>query len=99
MMGEYPNCDIHLFGGWPQNYLQSSLTPATCPNIVTTGSGGGDVFTEPLRTFFVTTRSSMKSPIFRRLDVELRDKREAMLKELGWDVTDEERQQCISNII
>jgi len=34
MMGEYPNCDIYLFGGSPQNYLQSSLTPATCPNIV-----------------------------------------------------------------
>ena len=56
---------------------------------------GGDVFTEPLRTFFVTTRSSMKSPIFRRLDAELREKREARLKELGWDVTDEERQQYV----
>ena len=50
---------------------------------------------ESLRTLFVTTRSSMKSPIFRRLDAELRDKREAMLKELGRDVTDEERQQYL----
>ena len=56
---------------------------------------GGDVFTEPLRTFFITTRSSTKSPIFRRLDADLRDKREAMLKELGWYVADEERQQYL----
>lgn len=34
MMSEHPNCDIYLFGGSPQNYLQSSLTPTTCPNIV-----------------------------------------------------------------
>ena len=69
----------------------------TVTSQVSSSSAGscGDVFTEPLRTFFVTTRSSMKSPIFRRLDAELREKREAMLKELGWDVTDEERQQYV----
>jgi putative hydrolase of HD superfamily len=48
---------------------------------------------EPLRTFFITTNSSLKSPIFRRLDDELRTKRQTMLKEKGWEVTKEERQQ------
>lgn len=56
-------------------------------------ASGGDVYTKPMRTFFITTNSSMKSPIFRRLDAELRTKREEMLKDLGWDVTSEERQK------
>ncbi len=46
----------------------------------------------PLRTFFITTNNKMKSPFFRRLDAELRQKREALLKERGWKVTQEERQ-------
>ena len=50
---------------------------------------------EPLRTFFITTNSTMKSPIFRRLDDELRTKRQRMLKEKGWDITEEERQQYL----
>jgi len=52
-----------------------------------------DVRTEPLRGFFVSTASSMKTPLFRRLDGELRERREMMLKEKGWDVTDAERQK------
>ena len=51
----------------------------------------GDVFSEPIRSFFITTSKKMKSPLFIRLDAELRTKREAMLKELGWDVSDEEK--------
>ncbi len=57
------------------------------------GRESGNVFTEPLRTFFITTSTSMKSPIFRRLDAELRTKREVMLKDLGWDVTSDEHQK------
>ena len=52
-----------------------------------------DVRREPLRGFFVSTSSSMKSPMFRRLDGELRKRREKMLHEKGWDVTDAEKQQ------
>lgn len=50
---------------------------------------------EPLRTFFITTNSAMKSPMFRRLDYDLRTKRQKMLKEREWDVTEEERQQYL----
>ena len=52
-----------------------------------------DVRREPRRGFFVSTSSSMKSPLFRRLDGELRERREKMLQEKGWAVTDAERQQ------
>uniref|UniRef100_A0A7S1B0C6 HD domain-containing protein n=1 Tax=Noctiluca scintillans TaxID=2966 RepID=A0A7S1B0C6_NOCSC len=51
------------------------------------------VFDEPLRRFFITTNAVIKSPLFRRLDVELRQRRETMLKERGWTVTAEERQK------
>jgi len=52
------------------------------------------VVDQPLRRFFKTTRSCMQTPMFRRLDQELRDRREVMLREEkgGWKVTDEERQ-------
>lgn len=46
----------------------------------------------PMRTFFRTTNSSMKTPLFRRLDKELRMKRELMLKDKDWEVTDSECQ-------
>lgn len=52
-----------------------------------------DVRREPLRGFFVSTSSSLKSPLFRRLDGELRERRESMLKGKGWDVTDAEKQK------
>ena len=51
-----------------------------------------DVCHAPMRTFFRTTNSSMKTPLFRRLDLELRMKRETMLKDKGWEVTDSEFQ-------
>jgi putative hydrolase of HD superfamily len=62
----------------------------------TKNDGNGDnsekiVSSEPMRTFFVTTSNIMKSPLFKRLDAELRTKREDMLKEKGWDVSDAER--------
>ena len=80
--------DVDVDGDDKVNTVKSQVSSSSA-------GSGEDVFTEPLRTFFVTTRSSTKSPIFRRLDAELRDKREAMMKELGWDVTDEERQQYL----
>lgn len=49
------------------------------------------VTNEPMRTFFITTSGKMKSPLFKRLDKELRTKRQAMLEERGWDVTDQEQ--------
>jgi len=52
-----------------------------------------DIRREPLRGFFVSTSSCMKSPLFRRLDGELRERRESMLKGKGWDVTDAEKQK------
>jgi putative hydrolases of HD superfamily len=52
-----------------------------------------DVLDEPLRSFFITTNAVIKSPLFRRLDHELRTKREEMLLERGWQVTEAERQQ------
>lgn len=57
-----------------------------------TESGPPDVTIEPLRRFFITTNNAMKTPLFRRLDKELRDRREAMLGEKGWAVTQMERQ-------
>ena len=51
------------------------------------------VFHEPLRTFFITTNATMKTPLFRRLDRELRTRRESMLSEKGWAVTEAEQQK------
>lgn len=51
------------------------------------------VVEQPLRRFFKTTNCVMKTPLFRRLDKELRDRREAMLVEKGgWGITPEEKQ-------
>jgi putative hydrolases of HD superfamily len=62
--------------------------------LATTNPGEhGGVTKEPLRRFFVSTNSVMKTPLFRRLDRELRERRESMLKEKGWKVSDDERQQ------
>jgi hypothetical protein len=49
------------------------------------------VVNEPLRRFFVSTAGVISSPLFRRLDCELREKREGMLREKGWAVTEGER--------
>eukprot|EP00545_Synedropsis_sp_CCMP1620_P005645 CAMPEP_0119016712 /NCGR_PEP_ID=MMETSP1176-20130426/14224_1 /TAXON_ID=265551 /ORGANISM="Synedropsis recta cf, Strain CCMP1620" /LENGTH=239 /DNA_ID=CAMNT_0006970235 /DNA_START=47 /DNA_END=766 /DNA_ORIENTATION=+ len=51
-----------------------------------------DVFNQPLRGFFSSTSSAIKTPLFMKMDHELRDRREAMLTEKGWDVTAEEKQ-------
>jgi len=50
------------------------------------------VCSEPMRSFFITTNATMKSPLFKRLDRELRGRREVMLSGRGWDVTPEEQQ-------
>ena len=41
----------------------------------------------------ISTNSAVKTPLFRRLDKELRARREAMLEERGWAVTSDERQR------
>lgn len=41
----------------------------------------------------ISTNSAVKTPLFRRLDKELRARREAMLEERGWKVTSDERQR------
>lgn len=46
---------------------------------------------EPLRTFYITTSKIMKSPMFQRLDAELRIEREEMLRQRGWEVLSEEK--------
>jgi len=46
---------------------------------------------KPLRSFYVTTSKTMKTPLFKRLDAELRSRREAMLSDKGWSITDAER--------
>lgn len=56
----------------------------------------GDMFTiptvcqEPLRQFFQKCQGQMKTPLFRKLDAELRERRKKMLAEKGWDLTDGE---------
>jgi putative hydrolases of HD superfamily len=52
-----------------------------------------DVFHQPLRGFFASTSASIKTPLFQKMDRELRERREIMLKERGWEVTQKERQQ------
>lgn len=49
------------------------------------------VITEPMRTFYITTSKKMRSPLFQRLDTELRKTREEMLRERGWEVLPEEQ--------
>lgn len=51
-----------------------------------------DVFSEPLRGFFISTNKAIKTPLFRRLDRELRQRRTTFLIEKGWPVADEEQQ-------
>ena len=47
---------------------------------------------EPLRGFFISANYAIRTPLFKRLDKELRERREVMLKERGWEVTQQERQ-------
>ena len=39
----------------------------------------------------------MKTPLFRRLDRELRERREVMLKERGWAATADEQQKDLQS--
>jgi putative hydrolase of HD superfamily len=52
----------------------------------------GGALQEPLRGFFTSTNASIKTPLFRRMDREVRGRRESLLKGRGWDVMDDERQ-------
>lgn len=75
----------------PLKDLPGSKTPLT--NSVGEEKDLPTVCDEPLRRFFISTNQAMVSPLFRRLDQELRARREALLQERGWAVTDSERQQ------
>jgi len=65
----------------------SKATAATAAAAATT-----TIMQQPLRTFFITTNKSIKSPLFRKLDYDLRIKRKALLVERGWEMTDAEHQ-------
>lgn len=52
----------------------------------------GGALEEPLRGFFASTNASIKTPLFRRMDREVRDRREILLNGRGWDVMEDERQ-------
>ena len=52
-------------------------------------SSGGNL-EEPLRDFFQSQQGKMKTPLFRKLDAELRVRRINLLVELGWDITEGE---------
>ncbi|KAL7560173.1 hypothetical protein ACA910_016602 [Epithemia clementina (nom. ined.)] len=78
--------------------LSGSIPATTMGAAVTNASSCGTThsdfcLTEPLRTFFQTTNSAIRTPLFRRLDRELRQKRQALLLERGWSVGDNEHQQ------
>lgn len=55
---------------------------------------GGGALEEPLRGFFASTNASIKTPLFRRMDREVRDRREILLNGRGWDVMEDERQRA-----
>eukprot|EP00389_Voromonas_pontica_P002053 GDKH01003062.1.p1 GENE.GDKH01003062.1~~GDKH01003062.1.p1 ORF type:complete len:248 (-),score=39.38 GDKH01003062.1:89-832(-) len=53
-------------------------------------AGAPSVHDEPMRRFYETTKGKMRSPLFKRLDAELRARRAAMLASKGWAVTERE---------
>ena len=60
-------------------------------NHQTSGPPPPAVCDEPLRDFFQRCQGQMKTPLFQKLDAELRERRRKMLVEKGWDITDGER--------
>ena len=46
---------------------------------------------EPLRQFFQNCQGQMKTPLYRKLDAELRERRRNMLLAKGWDITEAEK--------
>ena len=53
----------------------------------------GSVFHAPLRGFFSSTRTTIRTPLFQSMDLELRQRRKAMLEAKGWSVTPQEEQE------
>jgi HD domain len=74
--------------------LQDSRTSATAKDAAAASCPAPppprSIVDEPLRDFFHRQQGKMKSPIFQRLDKELRERRKAMLSGKGWGVTDGE---------
>ena len=82
--------DIDKFEMVVQAYEYEKMHLKNCDDADKTQT---DVTNEPLRDFFESTNDTFKTPFFRKLDKELREKRETMLKEKGWTVTDGEYQR------
>ena len=81
------------------NETSSSSSPPAAKKLKTHVDVRTNVCLAPLRGFFSSTRSSMKTPIFRRLDAEVRERREKLLQERGWSVTKEERQEPAAAVV
>jgi putative hydrolases of HD superfamily len=65
------------------------------PSQLSSGSGTAigvspSIAEEPLRDFFQRQQGKMKTPLFQKLDAELRSRRQKMLATKGWQVTDGE---------
>jgi putative hydrolases of HD superfamily len=63
------------------------------PSLSSTAIGASQpptIAEEPLRDFFQRQQGKMKTPLFQKLDAELRLRRKAMLATKGWHVTDGE---------
>ena len=71
----------------------STTTPSPTSNVADSDKDNDYCLQEPLRSFYQTTNSVLKTPLFRRLDNQLRQEREQLLQERGWTVLDNERQQ------
>lgn len=78
---------------YEKEHLKPRSEIASNPSPLASSASSAPISEEPLRSFYATTNTTFKSPLFRRLDQELRERREVLLTERGWEVTDEERQQ------
>lgn len=82
----------HLKENCKKRKIESIMNEDTLENRNQDDGDKQKVLDEPLRSFFQTTTKSIKTPLFRKLDKQLRERREKWLIAKGWDVTEEERQ-------
>jgi 5'-deoxynucleotidase YfbR-like HD superfamily hydrolase len=78
---------------YEEKYLMQhpSILPTVSTMMPTETSTSNMVLLEPLRGFFQSTRGVFRTPLFQTMDRDLRQRREALLTQRGWTVTDEER--------
>jgi putative hydrolases of HD superfamily len=70
-------------------------TTLTTTNATSTGTEKSTrILVEPLRGFFQSTRGVFRTPLFQRMDQDIRQRREALLIQRGWTVTEEEQAPC-----